>query len=138
MMNGETPKAIITDAHLQHIMEHKAVLASPESRKDPVVVKSVIAHLNEHLNLLRTGDPALLAKMGQEPVAPAAPAGPGGPAMPGQPPMQPGRGGPIPPPAAADIAPAGMETDMAAKTNMPRMPKNPLSGQEFDNETGGL
>jgi hypothetical protein len=133
MMSGGKPIAIITDSHLQHIQEHKAVLASPESRKDPMIVKSVTEHLMEHINLLRTGDPVLLQMLGQQPVAPAKPSGPQ------QPPQQPQRGPGQPPPQAADIAPAGnMATDMAATINNPRMPTNPLSGQEFNNETGGL
>lgn len=132
LMGGKKPIAIITDAHLQHIQEHKAVLASPESRIDPTIVKVVVDHMMEHINLLRTGDPVLLQLLGQQPVAPAAPG------TPGQPPAQPSRGGPNPPPPGADIAPISPTTDMAAQTNAPKMPTNPLSGQPFNNETGGL
>jgi len=144
MVKGEKPIAIITDSHSLHLLEHKAVLASPESRKDPQVVQVVTDHMMEHLNLLRTADPGLLQALGQEPVGPAAPMGqptppsPKGLQAPGKPPQQPQRGGPIPPPQAANIAPAGMETDMAAKTNMPTMPNNPLSGKTFNNQDGGL
>jgi hypothetical protein len=132
MMDGQKPIAIITDSHLQHIQEHKSVLASPESRQDPNIVKLVTDHLMEHINLLKQGDPILLQMLGQEPVAPQQPP------VPGQPPEQPQRGPGQPAPQAADIAPVNMTTDMAAKTNMPSMPKNPLTGNEYNPETGGL
>ena len=126
MMRGEKPIAVITDSHLQHIQEHKAVLSSPESRREPMVVKAVTDHMMEHINLLRTGDPVLLQMLGQQPVSPT------------QPPTQPDRGGPTPPAQGASIEPLNPTTDMAAQTNAPRMPKNPLSNREFNNEDGGL
>lgn len=126
MMRGEKPIAVITDGHLQHIQEHKAVLSSPESRREPIVVKAVTDHMMEHINLLRTGDPVLLQMLGQQPVAPT------------QPPSQPSRGGPTPPAPGANIAPMNPTTDMAAQTNEPKMPTNPLSNREYNNIDGGL
>ena len=135
MMSGGKPIAIVTDNHKQHIFEHEAVLASPEARKDAVIVESTITHIQEHIDILSNPQYAMILQMlGQEPLAP------NGPQVPNKPPAQPTRPGTgkLPPPPAANIAPAGMATDMAAKTNMPTMPNNPLSGRKFNNEDGGL
>lgn len=119
MMFGQKPIAIITDNHVNHIMEHKAVLASPESRQDPNVVQAVVSHLMEHIDLLRTGDPVLLQLLGQKPVGPA------------EAPAQPSVGGAQPPPPAAVISPVGPETEMAATINPAKMPTNPLTNEEY-------
>jgi len=116
MMQGENPIAVLTDSHLEHIQEHKAVLASPESRKTPTVVEAVLNHMQQHIKLLREGDPVLLKMLGQQPVAPSNPQ---------QPPQQPGRGGPIPPPPAANITPVTPETEMASTINPAKMPRPP-------------
>lgn len=130
MMNGEKPIAVITDNHKHHISEHEAVLASPESRKDPKVVEATIGHIQAHIDILSNPEYSLILQMlGQEPVASRVPTAA---------PTQPTRGSGSPAPQAANIAPANPTTDMAANTNMPSMPTNPLSGKKFDNNTGGL
>lgn len=74
LSEGQPQVAIATDNHAQHIMEHKTVLASPEAREDPKLVQLVLNHIQEHLNLLRTTDPALLAMIKQQSLAPQGPA----------------------------------------------------------------
>lgn len=112
--------AILTDDHMLHIKEHMVVLASPEARMNPNVVKNTLAHIREHMSLLMSGDP-ILALMGQ-----------------------PQLGGPPPAPSGGD-APTPSEamdtTDRtkkkAAGVNPPNMPKNPQTGNKFNNQTGG-
>lgn len=137
MMDGEKPTALVTDNHVQHISEHEAVLASPEARKDPAVVESTVGHIQQHIDILSNPQYAqLLTMLGQQPIAPTQPQGPQG--SPSQPPQQPSRGGPQPTPQAANISPVNPTTEMAATINEPKMPTNPLSGKEFNNQDGGL
>jgi hypothetical protein len=80
LAEGVPQRALITDQHAQHILEHKTVLASPEAREDgnAPMVQVTLAHIQEHLNFLRTGDPQLLALIHQQSIgAPAAPPQPG-------------------------------------------------------------
>lgn len=155
MSHGEGVKAIATDKHSLHLQEHKAVLASPDARKDAAVLRATLEHINEHITMLRTVDPGLLQMMGEQPIPPAgqpgmpgmegAPQGGanplealmGGGAPPGGPAPQPGQ-----PPAAPQGGTAGVTQTQSLPgdqvSNMPSMPKNPLSQQKWDPQTGGL
>ena len=62
--------AVATDNHALHIREHRDVLADPELRKDADLVRRTLAHIQEHISLLQTTDPNLLAIVGQQPLAP--------------------------------------------------------------------
>jgi hypothetical protein len=53
-----------------HIMEHRAVLADPDFRRDRELVELVLNHVGEHLEFLRNTDPALLQLIGEQPVPP--------------------------------------------------------------------
>lgn len=77
-LEGETPIVSPLDAHRMHITEHKSVLADPDVRRDPVLVKSVLDHIEEHVNSLRNTDPDLLALIGEQALPPiqANPVGP--------------------------------------------------------------
>lgn len=68
LAEGQLQRAIITDQHAQHILEHKTVLASPEARQDgnSPMMQATLAHIQEHLNFLQTGDPQLLALIHQQ------------------------------------------------------------------------
>lgn len=71
MADGVPQRAILTDKHVQHINEHKVILASPEVRDDPnsPVIQATLSHIQEHIALL--SDPAnatLLMLLGQEPL----------------------------------------------------------------------
>lgn len=132
ILRGETPIAMVTDQHLKHIAEHSDTMASTEARKDPEIIKASMTHIQEHIDILSNPEYALILQtFGQAPIAPPQP-------MPGQAPQQPRRGGPQAPPASANISPSNPTTDMAATINEPKMPINPLSGNEFNNEDGGL
>jgi hypothetical protein len=100
----EEVHAIAIDDHALHIQEHKAVLSDPDLRRDMKLVQSVLAHIQEHIDLLRNTDPDLLNLTGNTPLGkpPAPPQngpgpGPNGPG-PGGPPPGNGPGGPPPGP----------------------------------------
>lgn len=48
LTEGQIPQAIMTDNHETHILEHAAVLNSPESRENPKVVEAVLSHIQTH------------------------------------------------------------------------------------------
>lgn len=68
LLNGEKVTAIVTDFHVKHIEEHSNVLADPEARNNPDLTAETLAHIQDHINLLRTTDPQLLMLLGQQPL----------------------------------------------------------------------
>jgi hypothetical protein len=110
--------AIATDMHIQHIQAHKLVLGTAQARMKPELVETVNAHIQEHINALRSTDPALLNALGQAPIAvqpngqPTPPQGANAP----QPNAQPAPGEQVPPPEGAPPQIA---------ENMPSMPTPP-------------
>ncbi len=101
LVDGGAVIALLTDQHSLHIKEHKSVLADPDLRKDPDLVKRTLQHIQDHIDQLKNGDPQTLMMMGEKPLSPppgapgGPPSGPGGP-PPG--PMGPPPGGPPHPP----------------------------------------
>lgn len=77
LSSGINPPVAPTDEHSLHISEHRAVLASPELRKDPALRKAVMDHIQMHLDMLRQVDPDLLMLLKQQPLAPAGMSQPG-------------------------------------------------------------
>lgn len=73
LISGEQIMAVATDQHSMHIKEHKSVLADPDLRKDPMLVQRTLMHIQEHINMLRSLDPQLLAMMGEQSLAPMMP-----------------------------------------------------------------
>lgn len=80
LVTGDPVIAAITDDHLLHIKEHRVVLADPELRFNQELAGRVVAHIQEHIDLLRNTDPQLLQLLGQQPLGPAG----GSPAQPQQ------------------------------------------------------
>ena len=131
--------ALVTDRHQVHIMEHKTLLSDVDARTDRDLQIRVLKHIQEHITLLRTTDPGLLALLGEQPLPPLQPEG--------QPPvMAPGQPGPQPKPPvgggeveASEMIEAENPGEQEAKNvNLPNLPKNPLSGEEFNVISGGL
>jgi hypothetical protein len=92
MVRGEAQQAIWSERHSMHIKEHMEVLNDTELKKDGKLVELVLAHVQEHVNLLRTTDPQILGFVGETPIAPAPdPANMGGQGGPAQ-----GGGQPVP------------------------------------------
>ena len=52
MGNGPIPDAVVFDDHITHIAEHKVLLASVESRKNPQLIMAVTKHIQSHLDFL--------------------------------------------------------------------------------------
>jgi hypothetical protein len=128
--DGKEQLAIATDNHRMHIIEHKSVLASPEARRDGDLVAVVLAHIKQHVSMLRDEDPVMLSLMGYTPAPPKAPAGvPPAAAPSGGNGGAPGLGGPVP--VEAEKAGVGLPS-------MPSMPENPMTGEKFNTETGGM
>jgi hypothetical protein len=126
MMDGKPGVAVAFDQHRVHIQEHKALLADPQLRSDPRLVKIVLDHIQEHINILSnpasftvlevTNQPPLQSALNQ--MAPqGAPQG--------------GPSSSIPPGNIAQIEqqpPTGAQE--AANIAMPSMPKPPAPFQD--------
>lgn len=71
LMDGQTDViATAVDQHRAHITKHMNVLADPDLRLDRDLTARVLAHIQEHIDLLRTTDPNLLSMIGEQPLAP--------------------------------------------------------------------
>jgi hypothetical protein len=75
LADGVPQVAVITDNHSKHILEHSAVIASPEARRDPKILQATLAHIQEHLDLWQQAPPAMLMAL-HEDMAPMPPAPP--------------------------------------------------------------
>lgn len=117
LQKGEQPQAILTDNHMLHIREHRAVLDDPVARRDPTIVQAALAHLEEHKNLWMQTPPEYLMASGQQPSPSAQMAQQGPP--PGQP--QPPQGGPEPMNPGA-LAPKGIPEQVDTPA-LPQVPK---------------
>lgn len=119
MLNGEDTQAVWAERHSMHIKEHMELLNDVELKKDPELVQRVLLHVQEHANLLRTTDPALLAINGEQALAPAP--------MPGNMGQQGGQGnapapqGPQNIPNGTEVNPANMAPqEMVDPNNLPK------------------
>lgn len=124
LAKGEKVPVIITDMHMVHINKHKDVAANPEARKNPELMKSLLAHIQEHINMLQ--DPtnaSILMLLGQQPVPP--------PQTPPQGPPQDGGGMPAQPQPEQDDIQAKAES-----VQMPAAPTNPLTGEQVELASG--
>lgn len=121
MVSGQAVIALMTDEHSLHIKEHASVLADPELRFDGELFKRVSEHMQEHIELLKTTDPNLLAILGQQSLVPAP--------MPQMPPQTGVGGGSNAGPAlsqqmgGAPMAPTALEQMGVPPINLPPLPK---------------
>jgi hypothetical protein len=116
LLMGEPVIAIALDAHAMHIREHKSVLSDPVLRFDKDLVERTLAHINEHIVMLRETDPTLLAINGEQPVGPIG----GSPNAPTQPSTQ-----------STDIAPQMQIQDQVA--GVPNLPQPAKPPGQFEN-----
>jgi hypothetical protein len=101
---GSKVRALVGDAHLLHMQEHRTLISNPLIRADDGMVQEVLAHMQMHMELYKTQDP-LWSQVAGEPAAPAQGGIPAGEAMPppGEPPPEPGLPeGAAPPPQFVD------------------------------------
>lgn len=108
--------ARVSDNHPQHIREH---LGAGTADDDQRVAANRFAHVQAHLNLWRTADPAILAACGIPPPPPPPgmmlpPGAPGG--------APPGHGGP---PSGSPHPSGPVPGAGAGHPNLPNMPKGP-------------
>lgn len=121
-----TVMAMITDDHMLHIMEHKAIISDPAIREDAEMVSTVTSHILEHYKFL--SDPSiapLLTLLGQTPIQAPAPQPMDVQGMTEQ------NGGPGNPMTMADNVAVN-------QPNLPSMPTNPLTGQQAQLPPGPL
>lgn len=121
LADGNPVRALATDQHALHIMEHRTVLASPEARdpRNVDIQRATLDHIQEHIELLKNTDPNLLALIGQQPIQ-SAPQPQDGftnqEAAMGQ--------------GTADALAAPLPPETQDLVNMPGLPEDPLTGQE--------
>lgn len=124
LMGGEKVIVSPLDQHKEHILEHKAVLADPDLRSDPVLIKNCFDHIQDHLNALRNTDPGLLQLTNQQPLPPVQPPGQGANAP------QPNQGGP--PPGQQNATPGVLKKSPIPNVTAPNaglaQPGQPVQG----------
>lgn len=134
------PPVLLLDDHMLHAREHRSVLANPEARRNPAVVRAVLQHIADHEQAYYTAPPPTLMLVGQQP--PMMPMGPPPGAPGGAPPAdagvsppggsQPGDAGP-PPAAPPGAAPGGPQP------KLPDAPKQPATGRKWNPlDAGGV
>lgn len=126
LLEGAAVQCSPLDQHSQHIAEHRAVLADPDLRTDFNLVRSVMDHIQDHMDALRNTDPALLQMIGENPLPPAAPMAL--PVDPNAPPPAPGEAPQAGPPPAMEGSAAGPLQGQEAL---------PQAGQQVSGEVGG-
>lgn len=112
MSAGTRVKAMAIDEHIIHIKQHREVLSDPELRFDDGLTEVVLAHIQEHIDLLRNTDPGLLQALNIQPLGPVGGTPPNG--------MQPPGPNQSAPPDAAMQSP-----EQPQPPNMPQMPQVP-------------
>jgi hypothetical protein len=65
---GKPVRALMTDDHANHVLEHMVVLNSPEARENPQIAEAALNHIQEHINLSKTIDPQLAEMLGHKPI----------------------------------------------------------------------
>ena len=113
LADGITQRALITDYHAKHILEHSIILANPEARQNPnsPVIAATLNHIQEHLNFANSpGYQAMAAMLGHELLA--------APAMMGAPPIDGGTAGML-----NATPPAVQEASEVQQPNMPNPPQ---------------
>jgi len=124
MQAGKDARAIWTDQHALHIMEHKTLLANAEARRNPELLERVFSHIQDHIELLQNTPPENLMMTGQQPLP--------------NPEMMMEEGEAGPPELGENMAANNPTLKEASNVGLPKMPKNPLTGDRFNQATGGL
>lgn len=116
MAEGKKAKTLSLDQHLLHIKGHKSLLADPDLRDDDNLSGIVLAHIQEHIDMLRQVDPGTLSAMGEQPLPPVGGSQPNPQTMQGPQPNQ---------SAAPDMnqSPMGPPPGPGEQPGMPAMPE---------------
>ena len=73
LIAGTPVKALIIDDHKEHILRHRTILNDIDIRNDDARAAVIYAHLNEHIQMAKNGDPGLLMMTNQQPLPPDQP-----------------------------------------------------------------
>lgn len=129
MSDGKSVQAWALDQHLMHIKGHRSMLSNPDAREDHVSAL-VFQHIQEHIELLRTTDPALLSMIGEQPLGPANGTPPN--------PQQPNQNvNTSQAPQAAPMGPVPPNAPPAGMPNLPQVPPQLLSNPTLQQQTMG-
>lgn len=111
LAENQPVRALITDSHQQHILEHTTVLANPEIRMDPnnPIVAATLAHIQEHLDMMNNPEVQRLMAILHKEVVPSQ-----------QPPAMEGAGG-----ASQMLDATQPVVQEAQNINPPNMPSPP-------------
>jgi hypothetical protein len=136
LMEGRQVKANLLDAHRAHIIEHRNVISDPDLRDDEVLVQNVEAHIQQHINYLRTADIDLLQLIQEQPLnspvpPPDAPLLERAPPPPPMPMLPQGPMGGPPPNGMPQMGgpPPNMSAMMTPPSEMPLPPNQLIKGQ---------
>ncbi len=128
LMEGELVTALAMDNHALHIEEHSSILGDPMMRKDPELVQNVLAHVQEHITLLRTTDPDLLMLLRQQPLQdPGAVQN-----APPMPPIESLQGSPVEEMLSATQAQTASEGNVAGPSGQSMLPQQPSPPPPFE------
>ena len=70
LSDAKDVQVLAVDNHKMHIVHHKTLLSDPNLRFDDKFSSLILNHIQEHINQLRTADPALLTLIGEQPIGP--------------------------------------------------------------------
>lgn len=118
LSEGIPQRALITDNHAKHILEHSIVLNNPEIRQDPnnPIVQVTLDHIQEHLGMAQNPMLAPLLQMLHQEMA--------------MQPMQPPQAMPQDGGTADMLDPTAPVMQDAQAVNGPSMPTNPLTNEQ--------
>lgn len=118
LAEGQQVRALLTDDHDSHILEHASVLSNPDLRNDPnsPIIANTLAHIQEHLDLAQNMNPALAMLLKQQPL----------------PQPMPQQQAPQGQPSQVMDATNGIE-QAAQQVNQPQMPTDPQTNERFQN-----
>lgn len=68
LRKGEVPPVMMTDNHPEHILKHKGLANDPEIRNNPEIMANLLAHLQDHIESMKSIDPDLAAVLGLMPL----------------------------------------------------------------------
>jgi hypothetical protein len=82
LRKGQTPVIMLTDLHAEHIVGHNKIYSDPIERENPQLAAIGLAHMMDHINMMKAVPPELAAVLSGQPMPPPPP--PGMPPAPGQ------------------------------------------------------
>lgn len=132
LAEGQEVVALSIDKHLMHITHHQTVLSDPKLRLDQDLSKRVLDHIQEHINLLRQTDPALLGLIGEQALGPVG----GSPPAPPDPNFNVNQSAP-PNPEQGPMGPPAGPPEQPGMPAMPQVPAETLPNPQIQQQAMG-